>query len=486
MYSPKQYMLLLLSSIFIAGCSSKPSQPFHTILGADNWGYPGDVTTITSDIHVDGLHVRVVKTENSQCVNGFSSHIELSGPIGPDSAFVVDKLLDELEHCVDKDTGTTYSRNIFLNSPGGYLLYGFNMGVVFRDQQMTTIVSKGQQCASSCAIAFLGGKFRNMHNEGELLFHAPYYRKNSREMICQSREESSTLRNYYDSMLDSEDSRRLFDRTMSQCSTTEGWTVNSDAAGLYGITGSSNSINIFNDSNSAALLAFELSDLGSNQQEHLRIAKKLFSHIPAESNMYSEAKVMEVLIDYELKQNLDDIGQRATQAGTSLINKNDLSELADDDIDMALELFTIAIETNYLPAYVRLGYAYKLIPAIQDTQQAKVWFEKAVSEGNYDIARVELGIIERGNERYKEALDWFDAASISELPNVAGYAFAMIGHMFEIGDGVPKSLDKAIENYTQAAKLGHKWSVERLIHHYQSINNATEQAYWQDVLKALS
>lgn len=47
-----------------------------------------------------------------------------------------------------------------LNSPGGSLLEGMKIGNVIRDAELETLVSRGDECASACALAFLGGTRR--------------------------------------------------------------------------------------------------------------------------------------------------------------------------------------------------------------------------------------------------------------------------------------------------------------------------------------
>ena len=43
-------------------------------------------------------------------------------------------------------------------------------------------------------------------------------------------------KNYYIQRLGTSEGETLFNRTMRYCSTTEGWTLNKDAAKLFGIT----------------------------------------------------------------------------------------------------------------------------------------------------------------------------------------------------------------------------------------------------------
>ena len=101
---------------------------------------------------------------------------------------------------------------------------------------MSTILFGNQQCSSSCAVAFLGGKFRIMHHETSLIFHAPY--KESflyGQVQCASRSQAKYLKSYYAEMVSKQVGNTLFDRTMSYCGSNEGWAINSGAASAYGI-----------------------------------------------------------------------------------------------------------------------------------------------------------------------------------------------------------------------------------------------------------
>ena len=90
-------------------------------------------------------------------------------------------------------------------------------------------------CASSCAIAFLGGKFRTMGFDAELLFHAPYI-SSGIAIDCYDYGQVDELKKYYQANLGYKDGEYLLDRTMSYCSNSSGWTLNADGAKLFGIT----------------------------------------------------------------------------------------------------------------------------------------------------------------------------------------------------------------------------------------------------------
>ena len=49
------------------------------------------------------------------------------------------------------------SYSVSLSSPGGNLLEGMALGKAIRKAEVSTVVTRGNSCASACAIAFLGG-----------------------------------------------------------------------------------------------------------------------------------------------------------------------------------------------------------------------------------------------------------------------------------------------------------------------------------------
>lgn len=226
----KMVPVVLFLALVIAGCST----PHHQILGT-TYGWEASKVKILSDAEINALRIRHVRRNNDQCKNGFSDHLELSGPIGPDSSEVVERFLRQMPRCESKTGTGWYSPVVFLHSNGGLLKDGYKLGQIFRRYSVETVITHKQFCASSCAIAFLGGKFRVMHGDGKLVFHSPYWKSGS-SINCPSREDAKELSDYYASFLDPQNSQYLFDRTMAFCSQSTGWTINADAAKLFGIT----------------------------------------------------------------------------------------------------------------------------------------------------------------------------------------------------------------------------------------------------------
>lgn len=224
-----------MSVIFLASCvSSVPSVPRHNILGT-TYGWNDSSIEVLLDASVDKLRIRHVRKADETCKTGYEDHLEISGKIGPDSTAAVERLLPQMGRCIDIKSGRPISRRVYLSSGGGYLSDGYRLGKLFRESQVTTHVTGEQECSSSCAIAFLGGKFRYISHDGMLMFHAPYI-GNGFAIDCSDRGQVSGLKSYYNSMLGTKDGEFLLKRTLGYCSANSGWTLNAGAAKLFGIT----------------------------------------------------------------------------------------------------------------------------------------------------------------------------------------------------------------------------------------------------------
>lgn len=175
--------------------------------------------------------------DSETCVSGYMEHLEIDGQIGPDSTEALSRLLPKLPKCIDGD-GTWLANRVYLSSRGGLLSDGFALGRLFRKYQMETVITYGQECSSSCAIAFLGGIYRSMRDDAKLMFHAPYTTNQYWDRVaidCSDYGQVSDLADYYKFALGAEAGNYLKDRTMSYCSRSDGWTLNADGAQLLGL-----------------------------------------------------------------------------------------------------------------------------------------------------------------------------------------------------------------------------------------------------------
>ena len=200
-----------------------------------NWHPDTDV------YNIDKLKIRVTRDQSHQCLNKRKLvWLSLKGEIGPDSSFAVRKILEREKSCKTIDGENDFG--VSMSSGGGLLEHGYRLGEIFREFGVSTMVVGDAECASSCAIAFLGGKRRAIDESSRLLFHSPYYQglnsKGEAVMSCAADDETlDKLLSYYQRMIGKEAGEILLDRTMSYCSSTDGWVLTGNSsAELYGIT----------------------------------------------------------------------------------------------------------------------------------------------------------------------------------------------------------------------------------------------------------
>ena len=125
-----------------------------------------------------------------------------------------------------------YSPRVYLHSGGGYLEDGIELGNLFRRMQIKTVIPpEGGECYSSCAAAFLGGKYRAMGSGSKILFHAPYTHRFVGHINCL--ESHSILKSYMVRMLAVNSGEYLYKRTMDFCSSSSGWSLNPEAAEMF-------------------------------------------------------------------------------------------------------------------------------------------------------------------------------------------------------------------------------------------------------------
>jgi hypothetical protein len=73
--------------------------------------------------------------------------------------------------------GAVSKATVAFRSDGGSLLAGIRIGMMIRVKNFTTIVPDAAQCASACAVAWLGGAHRFMGVGSKVGFHAAYVQK---------------------------------------------------------------------------------------------------------------------------------------------------------------------------------------------------------------------------------------------------------------------------------------------------------------------
>ena len=178
------------------------------------------------------------------CSSGSITRVSITGVIDRDASFSIERILRDESACVHTFTRSIIDPLIILESDGGLVADGYKLGSAIRTAGATTAVLEGGLCASACALAFLGGEKRIVGQDAELLFHSPYYRRgmtpdsDNAEINCEIGDAAEdSLMRYYRKMLGPLMGKELYDRTMSYCSTSEGWLVRgANAAKLFEIS----------------------------------------------------------------------------------------------------------------------------------------------------------------------------------------------------------------------------------------------------------
>ena len=75
---------------------------------------------------------------------------------------------------------------VLFQSPGGNLIAGIEIGKAIHLKGFTTLVPAGTQCASACALAWLGGQTRLMSKSAKIGFHAVYTDNNGQPIVSSS------------------------------------------------------------------------------------------------------------------------------------------------------------------------------------------------------------------------------------------------------------------------------------------------------------
>ena len=242
-FQMKKFVFFCLISFLLSGCGVSDDEKFNRGIIGTNAVHVGGEYEIVSDIQLSDLTIRHVKSihEDEQCALPSQNlhEIQISGPINSDTSLVVQRLINKINsasnRCASKEDGRPYAVPVYLSSGGGYLADGIELGRLFRREGVSARITYGAKCFSSCAVAFIGGGYRNMYGDGELLFHAPYSSNSwAHSTNCQT--SNSELQSYFISMLGEENGSLLYNRTMSNCSSTDGWVINKDAAKIMGIT----------------------------------------------------------------------------------------------------------------------------------------------------------------------------------------------------------------------------------------------------------
>ncbi len=109
-----------------------------------------------------------------------SAQISVSSGDGPPLVTVKGELdLADTVNFLRKTEGLT-AAVVLLESPGGNAVAGVGIGKAIREKGFLTVVPSAINCASACALAWLGGKPRFMSQNAQIGFHAAYVMKGDR------------------------------------------------------------------------------------------------------------------------------------------------------------------------------------------------------------------------------------------------------------------------------------------------------------------
>jgi len=241
--------LTALLFFIVSGCTSSQETTqrptyVHTALGSERWQKVMPIPQkVLFDASANDLRVRVVESTSYICP-GWRDHIEIDGPINDDTLHIVKAAFDTARPVSSSCTIIpSLNKNlhgpwVYLNSTGGSFYAGLALGTLFREKNATTTLIGDQHCSSACALAFLGGQHRFMDHDSKIMLHAPYKKIDRNIIDCNTEEmDKLSLEVYLIEMLESaEAAGKVYEKTMSVCSKKNGWTLNSDAAFVYGIT----------------------------------------------------------------------------------------------------------------------------------------------------------------------------------------------------------------------------------------------------------
>jgi hypothetical protein len=140
----KRLLMLLLGAVVAVGLAS-PAQ------AADMW-------------------IKPAMSSQGQPIAG-RFEIFISGEIKPyDHA----KFFDLTKNLLPTTNDIFNDHFVNLNSPGGNLVAGLNIGLRIHENQWDTKVSSGNECSSVCGMMWLAGRFNYVRTDSFIGFHAAY------------------------------------------------------------------------------------------------------------------------------------------------------------------------------------------------------------------------------------------------------------------------------------------------------------------------
>lgn len=105
--------------------------------------------------------------------------------------------------------------------------------------------------------------------------------------------------------------------------------------------------------------------------------------------------------------------------------------------------------TGFVLLWAAPGYASDALPDAIKVSTTDAFSERvAAAEGGDTTAQFDLGRHYFNRDQYKLAIKWFREAAVQNHPDAQNY----LGHMYEIGRGVPQHYLEALKWYEKAAE----------------------------------
>jgi hypothetical protein len=103
--------------------------------------------------------------------DGPGAYIVMTGETEPGD---YGRFLDVLPKAIALHGSEEFPIDLWLEGPGGDLDEGLRLGQLVYDLKLATLVDKGAECASACALIWLGGAQLYAHEEARIGFHQAY------------------------------------------------------------------------------------------------------------------------------------------------------------------------------------------------------------------------------------------------------------------------------------------------------------------------
>ena len=125
----------------------------------------------------------------------------------------------------------------------------------------------------------------------------------------------------------------------------------------------------------------------------------------------------------------------------------------------AVKWFRKSAEQGFAEAQNSLGRCYYCgYGVVLNSAEGIKWYLKAAEQGHAD-AQLSMGLIYEDKEDYVNAAIFYQKAADQEVAE----AQYRLGNCYEFGHGVKQDMDKALEWYRKAAKLGNKYAIEEMV-----------------------